>query len=201
MNRKNKKILALFDFDGTITTEDTFIEFIKFAASRIRYYTGAILLSPLIALYFLHFIPAGRMKEIMMCYFFKNTAADRFSRMAENFALRKISTFVKDSAMERIAWHQEHGHCVAVVSASFTHWLAPWCHQNDVELIATELEVSDNRITGKLATANCNGKEKVKRIQQRFQLDSFDYIYAYGNSSGDKPMLALAHEAYYNNFD
>lgn len=200
MTRNNEKKLALFDFDGTITREDTYMEFFKFAFGRPRLYAGAILLFPWIALYFLHLVPAGRLKEIMISHFFKNRDAGEFARMAEEFALGKMSACVKDSALARIAWHKEQGHEVAVVSASLTHWLAPWCRKYNLELIATELEVKDNRITGKLATPNCNGPEKVNRIRQRFHLDSYIYIYAYGNSSGDKPMLALSHEPYYNNF-
>jgi phosphatidylglycerophosphatase C len=66
-----------------------------------------------------------------------------------------------------------------------------------VDLIATKLEMKDGRITGRFLTRNCSGKEKVRRIEERYDVKSFNYIYAYGDSSGDRAMLDLANERYY----
>jgi HAD superfamily hydrolase (TIGR01490 family) len=201
MNDENKKILALFDFDGTITTKDTLLEFVKFAVGKVRFYTGLVLLGPWLAGFFTGLIPAHRMKEILMSHFFKNRDAEEFSKLGSAFANGKLTGLVKPSALERIAWHQQRDHEVVVVSASFSHWLAPWCNHYNVDLVASELEVSGNRITGKLALPNCNGPEKARRIKERFHLEAYDYIYAYGNSRGDKAMLELADESYLNRFE
>ncbi len=132
--------------------------------------------------------------------FFKKLDNERFTQVASDIASGKRETTVKASAMERIDWHKKEGHDIAVVSASFTHWLAPWCDAHQLKLVATELEIKDNLITGKMATPNCKGAEKVVRIKELFNPDDYDYIYAYGNSSGDKEMLELANEPFMNNF-
>jgi HAD superfamily phosphoserine phosphatase-like hydrolase len=87
-----------------------------------------------------------------------------------------------------------------VVSASVECWLGPWCDKNGLDLIGTQLEIKDNRVTGKLLSKNCYGKEKVNRIRERYDLNSFDFIYAYGDSRGDDEMLELAQEKYYKPF-
>ena len=33
-----QKIIAAFDFDGTLTTKDTFVEFMKFTHSPVTFY-------------------------------------------------------------------------------------------------------------------------------------------------------------------
>ena len=50
---------------------------------------------------------------------------------------------------------------------------------------------------GAFATPNCNREEKARRIRAAFDLQQFASIIAYGNSSGDAAMFALAQEAWY----
>lgn len=201
MDKKNTKQLALFDFDGTISWKDSFGDFLKYALGTGRYYFGFLYLSPWVAGYLTKLIPAHRVKERVMTFFFRGMDIEEFDRVAHEFAAAKLDALVKKSAMERIQWHKEHGHTIAVVSASFENWLKPWCEKNNLSLISSLLEVKDNKLTGKLAAPNCKGAEKVNRIRREFDLESYTYIYAYGNSSGDREMLEMADEAFYQNFE
>ena len=72
--------------------------------------------------------------------------------------------------------------------------------KNKISLIATELEIINNKITGNLISTNCFGPEKVKRILKSYDLLNYDCIYAYGNSRGDHEMLELATEKFYKPF-
>jgi HAD superfamily phosphoserine phosphatase-like hydrolase len=84
------------------------------------------------------------------------------------------------------------------VSASADLWLKDWCTQEGIaDLLATQLEVVNGVLTGNLASANCRGPEKVRRIQELLDIRDYERIFAYGDSSGDQEMLALAHEAWY----
>jgi HAD superfamily phosphoserine phosphatase-like hydrolase len=102
--------------------------------------------------------------------------------------------------MEKIHWHQKEGHRIVIVSASMKCWLDAWCKNNHIELISTKLEVIDGKLSGKFATKNCHGIEKANRIREMFDLGNYDHIYAYGDSSGDREMLALADESFYKPF-
>ena len=75
-----------------------------------------------------------------------------------------------------------------------------WCADQGLELAATEAEVAAGRITGNFAGANCHGPEKVRRIKAL--LDPADYapVHVYGDSGGDREMLALATEPHYKPF-
>ena len=189
--------LAFFDFDGTITYQDSFINFARFAVGRKRFVAGMVFLSPLLAACAFGIVPIWTMKKIFLMTFFRGWDKIRFDRMAAAYAETVIPKTVRPRALERIQWHQDQGDKIVVVSASIDAWLKGWCDQYGLELVCSRLEVKAGRITGKFLHRDCIGQEKVKRIKERYNLDDYQKIYAYGNSRGDRDMLRLADEKYY----
>ena len=192
--------LALFDFDGTITKNDSLIKFIRFVAGDAKTLWGMMLLSPILTAYKLKIIPNYKAKQIMFSYFFKGIAEHQFQKVTEEYSLKHIDTMLRPKAMERIAWHKEQEHTVVVVSASIECWLKPWCDRNGLDLIATKIEIKNGLVTGKLLTKNCYGIEKANKVKEVYILDDYDYIYAYGDSRGDRELLELASESFYKPF-
>ena len=192
--------IALFDFDGTITTKDSLVDFIQFALGKPAYYFGLLSISPMLTAYKLKLIPNYIAKEKLITHFFKNWDANRFQKLADQYSIEQIDKITRPKAMEKIAWHQQQGHKVVIVSASIECWLKKWCQSNNIDLISTRLESINGKLTGKLATKNCHGIEKVNRIKEQYDLNEFDYIYAYGDSASDKEMLELSDQSYYKIF-
>lgn len=190
------KCLALFDFDGTITDRDSMLDFIMFGIGLRGFCAGFISLLPALALYKLRIIPNFKAKEIVLTKFFRGWDIERFDQIAASYS-EKIPRIVRRTAMEKLRWHKLSGHTVVVVSASIEHYLKYWCAREGFEVIATRLEVHAGALTGRLSGKNCHGYEKVRRIRERFDLESYDLIYAYGDSSGDKEMLEAADERYF----
>jgi len=186
-------MLSLFDFDGTITTDDSLIKFIRFVVGDTKFIWGMTLLSPMLTAYKLKLIPNYKAKQWMLSYFFKGVNEQQFLKVAEEYSLKHIDTILRPKAMEKIAWHKEQGHKIVIVSASIECWLKPWCDKNDLDLIATKLEIQDGIVTGKFLTKNCYGIEKANRVQEQYNLSDYDHIYAYGDSRGDTELLELAH--------
>jgi phosphatidylglycerophosphatase C len=194
------QVIAFFDFDGTITTKDSLADFIQYAVGKSNYYVGLLTLSPLLIAYMLKFIPNHIAKEKLIAHFFKSRDARQFQKLAEQYSLERIDKIIRPKAIEKIRWHQNQGHQVVIVSASIESWLRAWCDKNNIELIATRLEVKGHKLTGKFATKNCYGLEKANRVKEAFELSLYDHIYAYGDSHGDKELLALAVESFYKPF-
>ena len=192
--------MVFFDFDGTITTSDSFIKFIRFVVGDIRFILGMTVLSPMLVAYKLRLIPNYTAKQAVLSYFFKGMSEAQFQTAARDYSLENIDAILRPKAMAKIAWHKEQEHKIVVVSASIESWLKPWCNQHGLDLIATKLEIKEGIVTGKLLTKNCYGMEKVRRVKERYNLDDYDHIYAYGDSRGDKELLELADEGFYQPF-
>ena len=192
--------IAFFDFDGTITTDDSLLKFIRFVVGDRRFLLGLVVLSPMLVLYKLKLIPNYKAKQYMLSWFFKGMSKDAFLKVANEYSLVHIDKILRPKAIEKINWHKNQGHKVVVVSASIECWLRPWCEKNSLECIGTKLEIKDDIVTGKLLSKNCYGVEKINRIKEIYNLKDFEYIYSYGDSSGDKQMLELAHEKFYKPF-
>jgi phosphatidylglycerophosphatase C len=192
--------LAIFDFDGTITSKDSFIDFIVYAFGQSRYVLGMLKNLPYLLAYKASLYPNDKTKEKVLAHFFGGMALERFRDLASAYSREQLPNIIKQSAMEKIRWHQAQGHDVVVVSASIDYWLTDWCRAQNIALIATHLEVVNGRITGRLASRNCYGAEKVVRVRELYHLDTYEYIYAYGDSAGDRELLDIAHEKGYRCF-
>ena len=105
--------------------------------------------------------------------------------------------------MARLAEHKQAGHCCVMVSASPDIYLKRVAQQLGFDaLLCTEMAVMDGRLTGDMKTPNCHGKQKVLRLKawmaEQFGTDSgAEVVYAYGDTSGDKPMLRMAKNGFY----
>jgi len=192
--------LALLDFDGTITTKNSLIKFIRFVVGDVKTAWGILLLSPMLITYKLKLIPNYKAKQWMFSYFFKEMNEQKFLKFAEEYSLNHIKTILRPKAIEKIVWHKEQGHKVVVVSASIESWVKPWCDKNDLDMIGTKIEIKNGMVTGKFLTKNCYGIEKVNRVQEAYNLSEYGYIYAYGDTHGDKEFLKLADEGFYKPF-
>ncbi|MFB6458040.1 HAD-IB family hydrolase [Chitinophaga sp. Hz27] len=185
-------IIAFFDFDGTITNTDTLWQIIRYQKGPGAMYRGILRLLPALLQFKLKQIPAQKMKEKVLRHFFSDMKESDFQAGCNAFCKDALPKMIRIKALDAIREHQRSGHEVVVVTASAYNWVAPWCEQHNIRCIGSVMEVMDEAITGKLQGINCNGEEKVNRIKQVYNLNDYTEIYAYGDSSGDKPMLALA---------
>ena len=192
--------LALFDFDGTISNDDSFRGFIIYYCGYPKFILGSIILSPIYLIYFLGIIKNNFMKETVISFYFRNEDISNLWDKGKQYNRDKIDKIVRVKAMEKIKWHQNQGDKIIVVSASVNIWLKSWCSRNSLELIATELEEINGKITGRLINGNCYGSEKVTRVKKVVNMQDYDEIYAYGDSRGDRELLDSADKSFYKPF-
>lgn len=184
--------LALFDFDGTITFQDTFTPFVRRALSPLRLTTSAIRLSPLMMGYACGHISAPAMRKAIIKVGLKGCEKDVLDELGRIYCKEVLRGQIRPEAAKRIAWHKNRGDRIAVVSASLDFYLAPWCEWTGVDLICSKLEVSDGKLTGRYLGEGCTGLEKSLRVTRRYDLSGVSSIYAYGDTTEDEPLLKLA---------
>ena len=208
MNRR----IAFFDFDGTITTHDTLLEFIRFSKGTTSFLFGFLLHSPWLVAYRLKLISNHAAKQRVLSWFFRKTPLADFDAVCSRFATEILPGLIRPKALTEIALLHEKGFTVVVVSASPENWLRQWAAGINASLLATRLETNPAaseanhapsgsnpapRLTGRILGRNCHGAEKVRRIRESYDLAGYDDIYAYGDTAGDKPLLALAKHSFY----
>lgn len=198
MNRPAKnKVLVLFDFDGTLTYKDSFIDFLLFSEGLPRCLLGLVCLSPQIVLYFLKIISNEKAKQAVFKWFFRGREYTLFKEKTNLYSVKRIPLILRDHEKKRMMWHKSENHEIVLVSASLEAYLGEWCRSNGIDCIGTKIEVKDGRVSGEFSTRNCYGAEKVKRIKEKYNPEEYHFIYAYGDTRGDREMLALAHEKFY----
>ena len=196
----SEKKIAFFDFDGTITTKDTLLEVIKFQKGKMAFYTGFLLNTPWLIAYKLNLIPNDQAKQKILTYFFAGTAERVFQEKCDLFADRKLPELIRPAALTEIEQLRTRGFEMVVISASAGNWIRNWTNRLSLKLIATKLEVENGLITGGIEGKNCHGEQKVACIREQWNLSEYKEIFVYGDSSGDKPMLALATKSFYKPF-
>ena len=187
------KKLYLFDFDGTISINDSFIMFSFFSLgilSFFKYWVSVIILMP--------FYSRNDLKQMFYSNF-KEFNLDDFNNMCREFCDLKLRKLIKKSFLE-YKNQVDDDFKIVIVSASIYNYLKPWCDEMGFDLISTELEIIDGKLTGRFSTLNCNGKEKVRRLNEKYNLSEYDEIHVFGNSKGDLPMLELGTHKYYRFF-
>jgi phosphatidylglycerophosphatase C len=194
------KVIAFFDFDGTITSKDSLLEFIRYSKGDLAFYAGFALHAPVLVAYKLQVISNHTAKEIMLKHFFGKMPLAEFETLCENFHRDRMPSLIREKAMKEIRKLQAHGADVVVVSASPENWLLQWCRELGLECIATKMVIDNNRVTGKIDGRNCHGEEKVRRILEKFNLDHYSTVYCYGDTPGDRYMLSLGNFRFYKPF-
>ena len=187
--------LALFDFDGTLTKKDSLDEFLKQSVGIKKYFLNMFRFLPYFILWQTKLMNNGVAKEHLFRIFFKGMDEELFKSKAKEFSLTKLDSIISEERIKILREHQKNGDRVIIVSASMQCWLQPWCDKEGVELLCTHLKFEEGSFSGKFLTPNCHGIEKANRIKAHLNIEEYEIIHAYGDSSGDKEMLDLAHKS------
>lgn len=190
--KRSQPPLVAFDFDGTITTRDSFTAFLKWRARPARYARGLLNLAPS-ALAYLVNRDRGRIKAQAAGEFLSGLTRPELEADAEAFAAEMAPQLLRPDALATWRRWRAEGARLVIVSASPSFVVAPFAERLGADrLIATELAYdADGRTRGAFATPNCRGPEKITRLRAQFGPD-VALKAAYGDTSGDREMLELA---------
>ena len=196
-----RKIYA-FDFDGTLTTKDTLLEFIRFAKGSGQMFRGFLLFSPLLLLMKLHLYPNWKAKQQVFSYFFKGMNIDDFNALCTHFA-EQNKHLLRPAGIEKVRQAiEEEQATVLIISASIDNWVRPFFDEIDkkIQVLGTQIETTEGRLTGQFTTKNCYGQEKVNRLTALYPHREAYELIAFGDSRGDKELLDFADKGFYKPF-
>lgn len=196
----HKKILSVFDFDGTLTYRDSFIPFLYFAFSKRTFLVNLLKIFPFIAAYVVGGISRNRLKEVIITVYLKGIKVEWLQDKAEEFCKIFWGDMLRPLGIFSVSKEIKEGAIVTLCTASPELIIQPFSKRLKVGLIGTELESKKGILTGHIKGVNCRCAEKVTRLEKRYG-DLKKYIVrAWGNSKGDRQMLTVAQESHWKPF-
>jgi len=190
-----RPVVASFDVDGTLTTADCVRPFLRRVGGR-RGVLVAVARRPIAALRALARRDRDHLKEIVAGGVLRGREVAEVAALGRSFAAHVEASMLRADVVERLRWHQAHGHVTVIVSASLRPYLEPLGAALGVDaVLCTDVVSAGGRYTDRLDGGNCRGPEKAVRLAAWLGSSALDAaeIWAYGDSSGDRELLAMAH--------
>jgi HAD superfamily hydrolase (TIGR01490 family) len=195
--------VAAFDVDGTLTPRDTLLPFLVRAFGPVRVALAFAALTPQ-ALRF----ASGRITiDAFKCRVIERLFAG--ARVAHLQAVGRayadvVRATIRPAALERLEWHRSRAHALVLVSASLDLYLEPLAAQLGVpHVLCTRLATrgaGGDVFSGAIEGEDCTGAAKVRRIVDRFGDLTGIELHAYGDSAGDRELLACADHRHFRPF-
>lgn len=197
--------IVVFDFDGTITTDDTFRLFLKYYKGPVSYGLKILSLLPIFMAYGLRIIDRNKVKAHVIRRFFKGEAMASIQNRADSFASDVIPGLIRPAAEDALIKAQKQeksgGDSLYICSASIGPYLRAYFEPRGVnKILATELKSESNICSGEIEGYNIWGEGKVRRILAEFAPQEVNIIEAYGDSRGDRELLNAAEASFYRPF-
>jgi phosphatidylglycerophosphatase C len=186
--------LVAFDFDGTLTSQDSFTAFLAWRAGALGYAGRMAALAPAAARYLFDH-DRGRLKSEAARQFLAGVSRTELETEAQAFATERGRALLRPDAVRAWRRWQAEGARLVIVTATPEIVVAPIARALGADLlIGTRLAFDEaGRVTGAFEGLNCRGPEKVRRLREAFGED-VALEAAYGDTDGDREMLALAEE-------
>ncbi|MDQ2726615.1 MAG: HAD-IB family hydrolase [Actinomycetota bacterium] len=190
--------VAAFDFDGTLVPGDSLRPYLMAVLGRAAMATAlARAATPMIKGY----ATDGRdgAKAALLVQALAGIPVAHAAEVGVRFGAA-LATRVKPDLASRMVWHRDQGHRLILVSASLTVYLDEFGRRAGFDqVIATKLAVSGPGpgalLTGLMDGVNVRAQEKERRLRAAIGQGPVE-LWAYGDSAGDREMLALADHAY-----
>jgi phosphatidylglycerophosphatase C len=199
------RVVAAFDFDGTVTDRDTLVPFLVLAFGRARVAAAFAALAFTGLGYLLRLITIDEFKQRVLRRLVADAPAQGLRALGRTHA-RAVERWLRPAALHRIAWHRKRGHELVLVSSTLDLYLTPvGVALGFDQVLCTRLQVRQDaagirRFTGRLEGSDCTGAEKVHRLTAWLGDRDGVELHAYGDSAGDRELLAAADHAHYRPF-
>ena len=193
--------VAVFDVDGTLLRGDCLWMAARRARSPVAQVAACVACVPQVIGWQMRLISTGEFKQRVIAAFGICEAVNHAEAMGQDpWLLDQLKTQIRPVALVRLREHQQQGDRVLLCSASPRLLLQPLADWLGVELLCTELNQEDGEWLPKLASPNCKGAQKVRRLEQHLGPLEDLTIEAYGDSKGDRELLQAAALPHYRSF-
>jgi len=194
-----KKVVA-FDFDGTLTDRDSFVAFLDFAKGKAGM-ARAFLTQPSLLTNYLVTKDRGALKSRLLYKLLGPIPQDELETLIKAFSTTTAMGLFRLDALDAWDRHNLPDRTRVIVTASPQLLVAPFGRMIGADrVIGTRLGFdARGRLKPDLDGKNCRGEEKMCRLREIYG-DALDLEAAYGDTAGDREMLAAARHGHYRVF-
>jgi phosphatidylglycerophosphatase C len=197
-NNGERKVVAIFDLDGTITKSDTYLAFLMGYVRRRPY---LLLRFPVLigawTLYTLRLRTNSWLKIVFLRTIMGGVSHQILDQWANEFTEKLVNTGLRIQAIPIIESHRKVGHTLVLLTASFDVYVEKLAkHLGFEQVICTRAAWNlDDALSGDIEGKNCYGKEKVRRLAEHFRMERENiYIFGYTDHHSDLALMQWVDE-------
>lgn len=187
--------IAAFDFDGTLTRRDTLGPYLVRYLAWYELAWAILKSAPWLIAHVCKLMSNHHAKARLFYCCFANRSLAQVQGWSQDFVQNYLPTHWRQDTLERLREHQRLGHRCIIISASADIYLTAAAQALNVhQVLCTEMQVASEHLTGHMQTPNCYGEQKALRLKAWMaqNIQGPVTLYAYGDSAGDKELLAMA---------
>lgn len=202
-NPERTRRIALFDFDGTLVSSHLWSGLLKYYLNKKEklfpifwFLISNFALTPFWKIGLIstkkYYQSWGKDMVRLMKGIDIKRAKEIFDWLTDDYLLPTL----KKNAFEKLKKHQEDGYLIVLTSGSFQDLIKVFSSRLNIDFaVGTELEIVENKFSGKIIPPLCFAQGKTEKVRQ-FLADNnlaidFKESFAYSDSIFDLPMLEL----------
>lgn len=198
-------IVALFDFCETLVkfqSADRYVDYVRNNNSnfiiQIRHYVYMFLKVSRIIKILQYIYPKININKRLTLWQIKGLSYNIMTKMGKRYYEELIKPNLIPEVINRLINLQNNGARIVLVSGAYDIYLYYFAHEFNIkeeDIISNRFEFINNVFTGHMLGPDCLRDEKVRRLEQKFHKEMYQFI-AFSDSITDLPMLLWADEAY-----
>ena len=184
----NKRRITIFDLDGTLTHDDTFLSFSCHALGTLRVMIGILKTFPHLLLWKMGYISGSQAKQKLYSVLYKGLLKDEIFNKSKDFRPK-----FRIKVLEALNKHKQTEDSVYIISASLDLWVKQIANDLGVKYICTEVSIdNEGRLNGLFSSPNCHGEEKVRRLLEKEKRPFYLTVYGDEPKGGDFALFNMA---------
>lgn len=187
------RLVAVFDLDGTLTCHDTYIPYIIGFSIRHPWRIFRLINLPwYLALYAIGKVNNSDLKQQFLSSFLGGIGQEQINAWTNTFLDKLIRGGIREKALITLEKHRKNSDHLVLLSASLDIYVKEFGRRLGFnETICTTVEWSNGKLTGRLLSKNCHGREKIFRLLSRYEKFETTYFIAYADDISDIPLLSM----------
>jgi HAD superfamily hydrolase (TIGR01490 family) len=187
------RLVAVFDLDGTLTYGDTYMPYLVGFFVRHPWRIFRLWNLPwYMALYAFGKFNNSDLKQQFLISFLGGVKREQICIWTNIFLDKLLRRGIRKEALITLEKHRKNGDHLVLLSASLDIYVKEFgCRLGFNETICTSVQWSNGKLSGRLSSRNCHGREKISRLLSRCKKIDTTYFIAYADDISDIPLLSM----------